>query len=128
MPFLPCILCGEKLDQRTDKNGKFYFVCNPCGTQFFIRRTQGKEKLKELFRELDKHGLPIKQHAQTLFEIRAILSEIDGLKAEVERLDGQIGIIFVDEDKVQARKLLKTRIHVLLSELEKIAKRSGEIK
>src|SRR5580692_3243382 len=111
MPFLPCILCGEKLDQRTDKNGKFYFVCNPCGTQFFIRRTQGKEKLRELFRAMDKHGLPIKQHAQTLLEIRAILSEIDGLK-----------------DEVEARKLLKTRIQVLLSELEKIAKRSGEIK
>ena len=125
MPFLPCILCGEKLDLRTDKNGKFYFVCNPCGTQFFIRRTQGKEKLKESFRELDKHGLPIKQHAQILFEIRAILSEIDGLKAEVERLDGQIGIIFVDEDKVRARKLLKARIQVLLSELEKIAKRKN---
>lgn len=128
MPFLPCILCGKQLDQRTDKNGKFYFTCDPCGTQFFIRRKQGIEKLSELFRELDKHGLPIKQHAQALFEIRAILSEIDGLKAEVERLDGQIGIIFVDEDKVQARKLLKARVQGLLLELEKIAKRSAEIK
>jgi chaperonin cofactor prefoldin len=128
MPFLPCILCGEKLDQRTDKNGKFYFVCNPCGTQFFIRRTQGKEKLKELMHELEKQGLPLRQRAQTLYEIRAILSEIDGLKAEVEKLEGQMGIIFIDEDKVQARKSLKTRIQGLLSELEKIAKRNGEIK
>jgi hypothetical protein len=129
MPFLPCILCGEKLDQRTDKNGKFYFVCNPCGTQFFIRRTQGKEKLKELMHELEKQGLPLRQRAQTLYEIRAILSEIDGLKAEVEKLEGQMGIIiFIDEDKAQARKSLKTRIQGLLSELEKIAKRSGEIK
>lgn len=128
MPFLPCILCGEKLDQRTDKNGKFYFVCNPCGTQFFIRRTQGKEKLRELIHELEKQSLPIRERTQTLYEIRAILAEIDGLKSEVEKLDGQIGIIFVDEDKVQARKSLKTRIQGLLSELEKIAKRSGEIK
>jgi chaperonin cofactor prefoldin len=128
MPFLPCILCGEKLDQRTDKNGKFYFVCNPCGTQFFIRRTQGKEKLNELMHELEKQSLPLRQRAQTLYEIRAILSEIDGLKAEVERLEGQMGIIFIDEDKAQARKSLKTRIQGLLSELEKIAKRSGEIK
>lgn len=128
MPCLPCILCGEKLDQRTDKNGKFYFVCNPCGTQFFVRRTQGKEKLSELIHELEKQSVPIRQRAQTLYEIRAILSEIDGLKAEVEKLEGQIGIIFVDEDKVQVRKLLKTHIQGLLSELEKIAKRSGEIK
>ena len=67
MPFLPCILCGEKLDQRTDKNGKFYFVCDPCGTQFFIRRTQGKEKLKELFRELEKHGLAALNSARKLY-------------------------------------------------------------
>jgi hypothetical protein len=126
MPFLPCILCGEKLDQRTDKNGKFYFTCDPCGTQFFIRRRQGIEKLKELIRELDKHGYPITQHAQTLYEIRAILSEIDGLKSEIEKLNGPIGIFFIDEDKVQARKLLKTRIQGLLSELEKIAKRSAK--
>jgi chaperonin cofactor prefoldin len=122
MPFLPCILCGEKLDQRTDKNGKFYFTCDPCGTQFFIRRKQGIEKLKELIRELDRHGCPITQHAQTLYEIRAILSEIDGLKSEIEKLDAQIGILFVDENKAEARKLLKIRIQGLLSELEEIAK------
>lgn len=126
MPFLPCILCAEKLDQRTDKNGKFYFTCDPCGTQFFIRRKQGIERLKELIRELDKHGYPLTQHAQTLYEIRAILSEIDGLKSEIEKLDGQIGILFVDEDKVQARKLLKIRIQGLLSELEKIAIRNAK--
>jgi hypothetical protein len=128
MPFLPCILCGEKLDQRTDKNGKFYFTCDPCGTQFFIRRKQGIEKLKELIRELDRHACPITQRAQTLYEIRAILSEMDGLKSEIEKLDGQIGILFVDEHKVQARKLLKIRIQGLLSELEKIAKRNSEMK
>ena len=126
MPFLPCILCGKKLDQRTDKNGKFYFTCDPCGTQYFVRRKQGSEKLKELIFALDKHGYPITQHAQTLYEIRAILSEIDGLKSEIEKLDGQIGILFVDEDKVQARKLLKTRIQGLLSDLEKIAKRNAK--
>lgn len=128
MPFLPCILCGKQLDQRTDKNGKFYFTCDPCGTQFFIRRKQGIEKLSKLIHELAKQSLPIKQRAQTLFEIRAILSEIDGLKSEIEKLDAQIGFLFVDEDKVQARKSLKTRVQGLLLELEKIAKRSAEIK
>jgi chaperonin cofactor prefoldin len=128
MPVLPCILCGEKLDQRTDKNGKFYFICNPCGTQFFIRRTQGKEKLKELIHELEKQSLPIRQRAQTLYEIRAILSEIDGLKSEIQKLEGHIGFLFADDDRVQARNSLKKRIEALLSELEKIAKRNGEMK
>jgi chaperonin cofactor prefoldin len=128
MPFLPCILCGKQLDQRTDKNGKFYFTCDPCGTQFFIRRKQGIEKLEELIRNLSDRELPIRQHTQCLFEIQAILSEIDDLKSEVEKLNGQIGIIFVDEDKVQARNLLKTRIQGLLSRLEKVAKQNSEMK
>jgi chaperonin cofactor prefoldin len=128
MPFLPCILCGKQLDQRTDKNGKFYFTCDPCGTQFFIRRKQGIEKLEELIRNLSDRELPIQQHSQCLFEIQAILSEIDDLKSEVEKLNGQIGIIFVDEDKVQARNLLKTRIQGLLSKLEKVAKQNSEMK
>ena len=128
MPFLPCILCGKQLDQRTDKNGKFYFTCDPCGTQFFIRRKQGIEKLEELIRELNKRGFSITQHAQSLYEIQAILSEIDGLKSEIEKLDGQIGILVIDEDKVQARKLLKMRIRGLLSKLGKIAKRNSEMK
>ena len=124
MPFLPCILCGKKLDQRTDKNGKPYFTCDPCGTQFFVRRKQGIEKLEELIRELDKRGLSITQRAQSFYEIQAILSEIDGLKCEIEKLDAQIGFFFVDEDKVQARKSLKTRVQGLLMELEEISKRT----
>jgi hypothetical protein len=128
MPFLPCLLCGQRLDQRTDKNGKYYFTCDPCGTQYFIRRRQGIEKLEQLIRNLNEGELPIKHHVESLFEIQAILSEIDGVKSEIEKLDGQIGIIFADEDMVSARKLLKTRVQELLWELEKIAKRNGRIK
>ena len=102
MPFLPCILCGEKLDQRTDKNGKFYFVCNPCGTQFFIRRTQGKEKLKELMHELEKQSLSIllallKDPVRTLVLLGILtgmrIGEILGLRRkDVDFRSGQIRI------------------------------------
>jgi chaperonin cofactor prefoldin len=124
MPVLPCILCGKQLDQRTDKNKKPYFICDPCGIQLFIRRQQGIEKLAQLIRCLSERDLPIRQHAQSLYEVQAILSEIDGLKTEIKKLDGEIGILFVDEDKLRARKLLKTRIRNLLSQLEQISKRN----
>jgi hypothetical protein len=78
--------------------------------------------------ELNKHGVLIRANAQTLYEIQAILSEIEGLKSEIEKLGGQLDYFFPDADKVEARNLLKTRIQTLLSELEKIAKRSCEIK
>jgi hypothetical protein len=59
MPSLPPILCGKQLEQRTDKNGKFYFTCDPCGPQFFVRRKHGIEKLEELIRNLcDVAGEP----------------------------------------------------------------------
>lgn len=83
------------------------------------------EKLEELIHELNKRGLVIAQRAQSLYEIQAILSEIDGLKSEIEKLDAQIGFFFVDEDKVQARKSLKTRLQGLLMELEEISKRTS---
>ena len=128
MPSIPCILCGKQLERRTDKNGKSYFTCDPCGTQYFVRRKQGIEKLERLMGELNKHGALINTAAQTLYEIQAILSEIDGLKSEIERLGGQLDYFFPDADKVEARNSLKTRIQTLLSELEKIAKRNREIK
>src|SRR5712691_12072599 len=121
MPVLPCILCGKQLDQRTDKNKKPYFVCDPCGIQLFVRRKQGIEKLAQLIRSLNEHDLPIRQHAQSLYEVQAILSEIDGLKTEIKKLEGEIGFFFVVEAKVHARKLLITRIENLLSQLEKTA-------
>jgi hypothetical protein len=128
MPSIPCILCGKQLERRTDKNGKSYFTCDPCGTQYFIRRKQGIEKLERLMGELNKHGELIHTNAQTLYEIQAILSEIEGRKSEIEKLGGQLDYFFPDADKVEARNLLKTRIQTLLSELEKIAKRNREIK
>ncbi len=49
---IPCMLCARLLEQRADKNGKPYFVCELCGTQFFIRGVAGRERLAELFRNI----------------------------------------------------------------------------
>ncbi len=126
MPLLPCFLCGKQLNQRIDKNRKPYFVCDPCGIQLFIRRKQGIEKLAQLIRSLDGRDLPIRRHAQSLYEVQAILAEIGGLKTEIKKLDDEIGIFFVDEDKLRARKLLKTRIENLLSQLEQMKRNDAK--
>jgi chaperonin cofactor prefoldin len=121
MAVLPCFLCGKQLDQRTDKNNKPYFICNPCGMQIFIRRELGIQKLEELIRNLKEGELPLRKHAQVLYEVQAILSEMDDLKAEIKRLDGEIGFFFIDQDKLRARKLLEARIENLLLQLEQMA-------
>jgi chaperonin cofactor prefoldin len=122
MAVLPCFLCGKQLDQRTDKNNKPYFICNPCGMQIFIRRQLGIKKLEELIRNLKEGELPLKKHADALYQVQAILSEIDGLKAEIKRLNLEIGFFWIDEDKLRARKLLEARIENLLLQLEQISK------
>ena len=60
MQFLPCFLGGEKLEKRTDKNGKPYFVCNNCGIQLFVRKAHGIELLEKLLRNVAKNEIPFK--------------------------------------------------------------------
>jgi len=50
MEKIPCFLCGTLLSVRTDKNGKLYLICDSCGSQHFVRRKQGMERLKEMGR------------------------------------------------------------------------------
>jgi len=123
MSFLPCFLCGRKLEKRTSKSEKPYFVCDPCGIQFFVRRKDGMERLDTLMRAAKQNAIPFEQHAHRLFEIQAILGDIQGTKTQIEKLGSEIGIFYPDEDNIRARKSLKTRLETLHSELEKLAKK-----
>jgi len=120
MPFLPCLLCGCKLEKRTSKkNGKPYFVCDPCGIQLFIRKKQGIELLEETFHNLERAQIPFRIHAHNLYEIQAQIKEIDGVKAEIEKL----GIsYFFNDEKLSIRNSLKTQLQKLLFELEQMTK------
>jgi len=122
MQFLPCLLCTAKLEKRTDKNGKPYFVCNPCGIQFFIRRQHGIDLLEKLIRDCQKNEIPFKQRADEIFKIQALLTEITETKKQIDRLKSQIGLLFPDKDKIRACDLLKTKLRNLFRELEEMAK------
>ena len=122
MQFLPCFLCGAKLEKRTDKNHKPYFVCNPCGIQLFIRREHGIGLLDKLLRASEKNELPFKQRAEELARIQALLTEINGTKAQIERIEAQTGLIFRDKDKLHVCNLLKIKLRNLIVELEQISK------
>jgi len=122
MPFLPCFLCVEKLEKRTDKNGKPYFVCNPCGIQLFVRRPHGIALLNKLLADAARNEIPFKHRAEEVYKIQALLSEINGVKQQIERLQSQIKFLFRDDDKVRACNLLKTKLENLFKELEQLAK------
>ena len=119
MGTIPCFLCGTELAVRTDKNGKFYLVCNPCGVQHFIRRKQGMERLVELRRHFFQQKAELAARMKTLLRVQAYLHEIDTLKKEIQRLGLEAGIIFRDEEKLRARDALQNRVDFLLAELER---------
>ena len=118
---LPCTLCSKNLPERKDKNQKPYFVCDPCGTQFFVRGRQGIENLNQLLATLREHDFPFREHAAILFQIQALLTEIRGIKKEIEKLDSLLDIFSSDPDKNRARELLRQRIETLLERLQRIA-------
>ena len=122
MQFLPCFLCGAKLERRFDKHHKPYFICNPCGIQLFIRREHGINLLDKLMRDVAKNEIPFKQQADQIYRIQALLTEITGIKQQIERLQSQTGLFFRDKDKVRACDLLKLKLINLFREPEQIAK------
>ena len=123
MTSIPCFLCGRKLEKRTDKNGKPYFCCDPCGVQIFIRGKKGRELLEEAFRNMEKAKVPFRIHTHNLYEIQAHIKEIEGVKAEIEK----IGIsYFFDDRKLRIRNALKARLENLLFELEQMGKEGTE--
>lgn len=118
MQFLPCLLCGNQLEKRSDKHGKPYFICDPCGTQFFVRKKGGMERLEKLLQAAEKNAIPFKEAADRVFEVEALLAEIAGTKIQIKRLDDEIGLIFQDEEKVRARDALKVRLENLVERFE----------
>ena len=103
MASIPCFLCGSKLEKRIDKNEKPYFVCDPCGIQLFVRRKPRIERLDKFMAGFKREEISFQQHSNSVAEIHGILVEIAGVKTEIEKLDGEIGIFFPDRDKVAAQ-------------------------
>jgi DNA-directed RNA polymerase subunit RPC12/RpoP len=122
MSKIPCFLCVQELTQRTDKNRKPYFVCDPCGVQIFIRGRQGIKNLSELVATLKERDFAFRQHTDTLYEIQGVLTEIRGIEKEIDELKSVFDIVIPDERKDRTRELLKQRIETLLGRLELIAK------
>ena len=124
MAFIFCFLCSQELGLRRDKNKKPYFVCDVCGVQIFVRGRQGIENLTQLISVLKERDFSFRQHARTLFEIQAVLTELRGVEEEIEKLDTAFDLFASDrriKDKKRARKSLDTRIETLLIKLERIA-------
>jgi hypothetical protein len=121
MDKIPCFLCATLLDVRSDKNGKFYLICDSCGSQHFIRRQQGMQRLQELSHYFQLQEAEMAVRLQSLFQVLARLNEIEALKKEVKRLDFEAGIVFRDEEKLRAPNAVQKRVDALLAELERTA-------
>jgi DNA-directed RNA polymerase subunit RPC12/RpoP len=121
MSKIPCFLCVQELTQRTDKNRKPYFICDPCGVQIFVRGRQGIKNLSQLIATLKERDFAFREHLATLYEIQGILTEIRGIEKEIDALSGVLDIVIPNERKQRTRELLQKRIETLLGRLDLIA-------
>jgi hypothetical protein len=118
---IPCFLCVQELQQRTDKNRKPYFICDPCGVQIFIRGRQGIKNLSQLIAALKERDFAFREHMNTLYDIQGILTEIRGIEKEIDSLGSVMDIVITNERKERTRQLLTKRIETLLGRLDLIA-------
>jgi hypothetical protein len=114
-----CFLCGKPVDVRRDRNDKRYFVCDPCGVQCFVRRAAGIDRLERLTDAMAIRSAVFEQGGVTLYQAQSILSAIDGLRAEITRLEPHTGW-FGDEALIQARRALEKRLNRFLKQLEEL--------
>ncbi len=121
MEKIPCFLCGTLLSVRTDKNGKLYLICDSCGSQHFVRRKQGMERLKEMGRYFQQQTAALAARMESLLQVQARLNEVDGLKKEIQKLELGAGHIFRDQEKLRARDAVQKRVDALLADLERTA-------
>jgi DNA-directed RNA polymerase subunit RPC12/RpoP len=121
MAEIRCFLCTQQLKQRKDKHDKPYFVCDVCGVQIFVRGRQGIKNLAQLITTLRDQDFPFQEHAGVLYEIQAVLTEVRGIKEEINKLDSLLEIFTDDEYRTRALKLLNQRIETLLGRLQQIA-------
>ena len=119
-----CFLCGDELCVKTDKNQKFYVICNACGLQAFIRGVRGIQNLERLISVLREQDFVVREHVDVLHKIQAILAEIVSLEKEIEMLDSKLDIFASkarEKNKVRMHRALNDRIDSQLRELERIA-------
>jgi len=83
-----------------------------------VRRKDGIERLDALMRAAEKNAIPMAHATQRVFEVQALLTEIDSTKAQIKTLDDEIGLFFPDQDKIRARNALKTKLDKLLEGFE----------
>jgi hypothetical protein len=128
MSFIPCFLCGQKLEKRISKNRKPYFICDSCGAQIFIRRKQGIEKLEELMSLLREQDFVLYAHTSILFEIQGVITEIRGVREEITKIENKWDFFATSEEiklKTQTLEILNSRIENLLSQLAQIAEKGN---
>jgi DNA-directed RNA polymerase subunit RPC12/RpoP len=122
MAFLPCILCSDKLEKRTSKRAKPYFVCERCGIQLFVRRKEGIEKLEEFFRNAEKAQISYTRHAQSFHEMQAVLQEISDVQLEINKI-GLSHVFSLEQSRI--RDAFLKRKENLLLHLEQLSERKS---
>lgn len=116
LPRFPCFLCGDLKEIRIDKNKKPYFICDPCGTQAFIRGKRGIARMELFNNSPDFQKMIFSGDYLKTSEILRIQEQIEFTEGELERLDK-----FINTDsEIQLKQVFKQQLKNLRERLSKL--------
>ncbi len=114
---IPCFLCHEPVEIRRDKNQKYYFICDKCGIQAFIRRKSGIRLLEEL-----------RDKAFSSLDIIQLTRELSLLKRGKDKITSQQGLIRLfaaDEELIKAEMAINQKIKEISRKIKELTEKGG---
>lgn len=103
---IPCFLCGDFQKLLLTKNNKPYFICNTCGIQAFIRKTEGITRLEDLIRDSELKEIYYKGSFIKNSHLFRIKERMNLIKEALSRL----AIILISEKDILLEKALRSNL------------------
>lgn len=121
--FIPCFLCGAKIQIRYTKREKPYFICDPCGLQVFVRCKPGIKRLNHLLNRYEDGLDASREHEESVhrfLQLMSRLTELEGQLSSVEESQSLRVLLFGDSDKEQAARILSQEVMRVKKELREL--------
>lgn len=113
---IPCFLCGDFQKIKLSKTNKPYFICDSCGIQAFIRKTEGVNRLNNL---ISDPALYKKIYLLGSFLENSVLLKIkERIKLIKEEL-ANFAFYLISSKDIEMEKALKSKLKRLEVEYNK---------
>lgn len=122
----PCPICGDKLDIRIGKRKKPYFICDSCGVQLFVRKSNGIKKLAEKLNIELNVGIPTENKERNIIQnfaqLNHLIPKISLLNKLISEIEKNEILFLGDRDTEKRKKELYLELEKAENELKRLIK------